>query len=171
MRKRGLAILVILQVAVLGAMSEAGYARTANCQVWNAEVDPSFLGKATVHSAPLSDEEVLLAMDCLLRNQGNRGNAVISGVTRLSVSQILPRATVDLASLYYVSYLFTGNYQHGDGIALWNRKGGINPPGGVETAYASYRAWFKKVKSVGLAEARKQHLDPLEGTGLYWYGR
>jgi hypothetical protein len=84
---------------------------------------------------------------------------------------MLPQATVELASLYYVSYLFTGNYQHGDGIALWDRKGVINPPGGVDTAYASYRAWFKKVKSVELAEARKQHLDPLEGTNLYWYGK
>jgi hypothetical protein len=158
-------------MAVVGAMCEAGYARTADCQVWNGEVDPNFLGKATAHSAPLSDKEVLLAMDCLLRNQGNRGNAVISGVTRDEVSQMLPQATVELASLYYVSYLFTGNYQHGDGIALWDRKGVINPPGGVETAYASYRAWFKKVKSVGLAEARKQHLDPLEGTNLYWYGK
>src|SRR5450432_291238 len=166
MRTHGIALLVILQVAFLGAISEAGYARTANCQEWNALVDPSVHGKIAVDVARLSDKQVMTAMECLLRNEGKRGNALISGVTDDRVSQILPQATVELASLYYVSYLFSGNYQHGDGIALWDRRGGINPPGGIETAYASYRAWSKKVKSVGLANARKQHLDPLEGTNL-----
>jgi hypothetical protein len=40
----------------------------------------------------------------------------------------------------------------------------------METAYKAYAAWFKRVKSIGIADARKQRVDPLQGTNLSWYG-
>jgi len=45
------------------------------------------------------------------------------------------------------------------------------PPGAVNAAYGAYAEWFKRVKSIGLAEARVEHLDPLAGTGVSWYGK
>jgi hypothetical protein len=141
-----------------------------NCREWNAKVDPRVKGKSAVNAADLSESQIMTAIGCLLKNQGNRGVAGFGGATKYIVSQIVPQATVELASLYYISYLFTGNFQHGDGVALWNDHGVINPPGAIESAYKAYAAWFKRVKAMGIAEARKQHLDPLEGTTLRWYG-
>jgi hypothetical protein len=141
------------------------------CGDWDKKVDAS-LGVSGVEADSLpSDRETMRAMACLLRHRGDKRPARFSGVTRPNVSQILPDATVELASLYYVTYLFSGNWQHADGVALWNRDGAINPPGSVDRAYASYIAWFKRVRSMGIAEARKQQLDPLKGTGLHWYGK
>lgn len=31
------------------------------------------------------------------------------------------------------------------------------------------RKWFEEVKKISLTRARAENLDPLEGTGLFWY--
>jgi hypothetical protein len=141
------------------------------CRDWDKRIDASLGASGVQVDNLLTERERIEAIACLLKHRGDKRPARFGGATNLSVSQILPSATVDLASLYYVSYLFTGNWQHADGIALWNRDGVMNPPGSVDLAYASYIAWFQRVKSMGISEARKQGLDPLEGTGLHWYGK
>lgn len=115
-------------------------------------------------------DQVTTAIECLLGCKGNKNPAKISGVTHAYVSEILPSATVELAALFYISYLYKANYTHADGIALKDKDGNINPPGSLEKAYASYEKWFKEVKEVGLQKAREMELDPLEGSGLIWYG-
>lgn len=110
-------------------------------------------------------------MSCLLQCRGITREAGISGATHYEVSAGLPRATVELAALYYISFLFTGQRTHADGVALWNSDGVINPPGSIDTAYEAYERWFRRVQELGLATAREQGLNPLEGTGLAWYGK
>jgi hypothetical protein len=86
-------------------------------------------------------------------------------------------APINLAALYYISYLYTGNWKHGSAIALRGPEvESTDTPGlyatrqeAVHKAYASYRRWYEEVKRVGLPRAREKKLDPLEGTGLSWY--
>jgi len=162
-----------LQIALSQPCTMAQEPKTppAACKEWDKRVDPSW-GPAGITLAQIPrDAEVLVAIDCFLKHQGNKNRARFGGATNPRTSQILPDATIELASLYYISYLFTRDWQHGDGVALWNPEGIINPLSSIDTAYAAYRAWFERVRSVGLAEARKQRLDPLGGTGLHWYGK
>jgi len=141
-----------------------------DCTKWLSKVVPD-MQDGTLHVDPMpSDHEIIEAIGCLLQLEGDKRPARFGGVTRPEVSQILPTTTIELAALYYISYLYDGHWQHADGVALWNRKGVINPPGSVETAYVAYRKWFEKVKKIGLEAVRKENLEPLKGTGLYWYG-
>ncbi len=144
---------------------------TVGCRQWDQRVDPT-LGKTGVElDRTISDKEFVEAVACLLKHKGDHRLARFGGATNPGVSQILPGATIELAALYYISYIFTGNWHHADGVALWNEDGVINPPGAIERAYSSYAKWFKVVQSLGLSAARKKHLDPLEGTKLRWYGK
>lgn len=116
-----------------------------------------------------TDEQIVEAIECFLTCKGNKKKSSVSGATNMYVSQIFPKASVELAALFYISYLYTANYTFADGIALWSKEGGINPPRAIEIAYDSYKKWFKKVQEIGLSAARKMELNPLEGTGLSWY--
>ena len=82
----------------------------------------------------------------------------------------MPSASVEIAALYYISFLYTGLPDHADGIALQGADGSLNPPGSVDIAYKAYREWFVQVKIMGLATARNRQLSPLKGTHLRWYG-
>jgi len=97
----------------------------------------------------------------------------------LGVNQLFAEAPVNLAALYYISYLYTGNMEHSLAIALtgpdaedktihWKY---ATTQSSIHTAYQAYRLWFAKVKEVGLNQARASKLAPLSGTGLAWYGQ
>jgi len=143
------------------------------CEEWIKQVDESS-GATTRHTinfdTTISEKQFNAAVECLLKCKGNKNPARFSGATSVYVSQILPTASVEIAALYYISVLFLKNWQHGDGIAIWNERG-INPSGAMEIAYLSYEKWFKQVKEIGLSNARKINLNPLEGTDLSWYGK
>ena len=168
--------LLILAVVIFllsgpGAHAQAIRGTSMRCEQWTIRIDPG-LGDAGVPLASvLSDQEVIATIDCLLRLQDDRRPARFGGATRRNVSQILPTATIELAALYYISYLYYDHWQDADGVALRTRKGVFNPPGSTATAYAAYGKWFERVKSIGIAAARARHLDPLHGTGLRWYGK
>lgn len=81
----------------------------------------------------------------------------------------LPPPTIEIAALYYVTYMFEEKWDHGGGIALWNKKAEINPPGSVQEAYRCYREWFGKLKELGFAEVRKQGLKPLDNSSVQWF--
>jgi hypothetical protein len=128
------------------------------------------------HVTALDDATVLAAMACLLQMEGETGPANFMGVTWVGVSQIFDSAPMNLASLYYVSYLFTCNWRHGSAIALRGPGAQVREskiyrttPWATHKAYPSYRHWYEQVKAMGLANAREEKLDPLAGTGLYWY--
>jgi hypothetical protein len=173
-RKCGVLIAVgMMHVALfsLDALAQQNGVPSAVCREWDAKVNPAVRGKIAVKVESLSDDEVMVAIGCLLKHRGDQRPARFRGATHYEVSQLLPAASIELASLYYISYLFTGNFQHGDGIAFWDQHGVINPPGACEIAYDAYSKWFEQVRSMGLAAARKKKLDPLQGTNLRWYGK
>ncbi|ANQ48227.1 hypothetical protein MY04_0845 [Flammeovirga sp. MY04] len=39
----------------------------------------------------------------------------------------------------------------------------------IDMAYEAYRQWYHKIKKIGLREARKQNIKPLDGYPLKWY--
>jgi hypothetical protein len=72
--------------------------------------------------------------------------------------------------LYYVSYLFHQPWDQADAPFLVSQRNSkLNSDKNVSKAYKAYKKWFKKVIEIGLEEARKQKLDPLEGSGVKWY--
>jgi hypothetical protein len=128
--------------------------------------------------ASLTDEQVIAAIGCLLQLENDSRTTVFGGGPRIIyVSQLFGPAPVKLAALLYISYLFTRNLNLFTAVAL--RGPGaesarsqwlyVTSDGAIAKAYESYRSWYEKVKRIGLARAREQKLDPLEGTGLYWY--
>jgi hypothetical protein len=129
------------------------------------------------HVSDLTEPEIIAAMGCLLALEDNTQKASFTGVTWAGVSQLFAWAPVNVAALYYVSYLYTGNWKHGDAIALRgpgassddSRALYVTNQEAVHKAYASYRHWYEQLKRIGLRNAREQKLDPLEGTGLRWY--
>jgi len=85
---------------------------------------------------------------------------------------------VNLAALWAISYVYTSDFNHSLAIALVGQDAASSDSNGmyvtkqeaVHRAYRAYRVWFEKVEKLGLPRARADNLDPLEGTGLCWYG-
>lgn len=127
--------------------------------------------------AQLDEATVLAAIACLLQLEQDTRPANFMGITWAGVSQIFDWAPMNLAALYYASYLFTGNWKHGNAIALRGPGAEVleskykyrTSTRAIYRAYGSYRHWYAQVKAMGLARAREEKLDPLAETGLYWY--
>ena len=164
-------IFFVMTAPETGAHSNQAMSQSIDCRVWNSQIDPAVHHESPPNPITLSDTDALEAMNCLIKNRGNRTIAKIGGATNLAVSQQLPEPTVELAALYYISYIFTKSYQHADGIALWDDAGTINPPHSIESAYSAYITWLNEVRKVGVSKARRLRLDPLNRSGLAWYGK
>lgn len=136
------------------------------CQYWEAQVDPDV--EVDFEIDKTDPENIMEGIGCLLSLEGRKGKGTFSG-WQPHVSQILPRATVEICALYYISYLYTQNWEHADGIALYGPNSGLSTDKGVELAYKSYRTWFRKLEEIGLEKARAQKFDPLTGSGVSWY--
>lgn len=139
------------------------------CLYWHSKIAPT----ATLVERPPLDEsnpEVIMeAIDCLLQLEGDKRPAKFGGATNPHVSQTFKEpAAVEVAALYYISYLFYQKWDHGDVVALRNRKGEYNTPETVRKSYKTYRKWFGKIRKMGLEKARKLRLDPLADTNIYW---
>ena len=115
-----------------------------------AKVDPGDRGAFVPLASAPSEREVIEAIGCLLQLGRDQRPARFGDATTVDVSQILPSATIELAALYYISHVYDGDWQHAGGVARWNGKGVMNPPGSNETAHAAYRKWFQRVKAIGI---------------------
>ncbi|MGO9336194.1 MAG: hypothetical protein ACLPY1_01675 [Terracidiphilus sp.] len=126
----------------------------------------------------LSEQEVVEAIGCLLSMEDDRRPSRFAANIQPQISQLFAPPPANLAALYYVSYIFSGNWLHGGAIALRGPQAKESSAQGeyvtrqeaVSAAYEAYRKWFAEVKRVGFRKAREESLDPLSGTGLEWYG-
>jgi hypothetical protein len=127
----------------------------------------------------LSDEQEVAAIGCLLNLETDTRPSKLDNPVWLGVSELFVDAPVNLAALYYISYLYTGNMKHSYAVALtgpdamdktvhWKY---ATTQRAIHIAYKAYRLWYAKVKEVGLVQARASKLSPLAGTGLAWYGQ
>ena len=127
--------------------------------------------------ASLTEADKLEAIQCLLGAENDLRPASFSGVTRLDVSQLFAPARANLAALYMISYIYSGRAGHAGAVALrgenaWDRDVHYvyaTKQEAVHRAYRAYRLWFARVRPIGLERARREGLQPLDGTGLSWY--
>jgi hypothetical protein len=142
----------------------------SECIYWQSVIDDTIesseLGKQLNTSDP---KTILTGIECLLKMEGNKHKARFSGATKVYVSQIFEPATVEVAALYYISYLFYQKWDHADAIALRDERGNVNTLEAIHKAYSYYREWFKEVKKRGFDNAIKEGLDPLKGKDVRWY--
>jgi len=125
----------------------------------------------------LTDDQTMTAISCLLNLEGKTRPSKMGGATRRDVSQLFATAPINLAALYYISYLYTQNWKHAAAIALRGPSASSNDGHGmyvtrqsaIQAAYEAYRKWFSQVKQNGLAHSRASGLSPLAGTNLEWY--
>jgi hypothetical protein len=141
-----------------------------DCLYWQSRVDPNIrLPKGVVPPDVSNEQNAIQAMRCLLDLEGNKSKSTIEGATRADTSQVFGVATVEVAALYYISYLYYENWGHA-GAACLRRNGELtNDAVTVADAYKAYRRWFDKVKEIGLRRAREKRIAPLQGTALSWY--
>jgi hypothetical protein len=163
-------ILLAILITGVGSLDAQPANHPDSCDSWVNMLDQSKPERPGLWNSMLSNIETIDAIECLLHAQGNRHEARIGGVTHYNLSQTMPTASVEIAALYYISFLFTGLPDHADGIALQGADGSLNPPGSIDVAYKAYREWFVGAKIMGLETARTLQLSPLKSTNLSWYG-
>lgn len=139
------------------------------CGRWLKIIDPS-LGKSSFAiSFRIPENERLAAMECFLQSKGNLTSLSTGDQHEFQRRNVSTAPTIEIAALYYVTYMFEEKWDHAGGIALWNKKAEINPPGSVQEAYRCYREWLVKLKELGLAEVKKQGLGPLDKSSVQWF--
>lgn len=136
-----------------------------DCSKWQSHIVPSINSSG---EADLS-QDVLKGIECMLKLKGNTAlSKYATATTGLDIGTRLPPPTIEVAALYFVSYIYYQKWNHARGIALYEN-GKKNKKSTIKKAHKAYQSWFEKVKEIGLEEARKQKLDPLEGSGVNWY--
>lgn len=162
--------IVVLTVLFASALHDAQGKPPGSCLYWQSRVDPSVrLPKGSIVPDISNERARLEAMECLLDLEGNTKRSTIVAATRPDTSQTFGAATVEVAALYYVSYLYYEKWGHA-GAAFLRRKGDVTTDReSVAEAYKAYRKWFIKVKEIGLSRAREEQLDPFQNTDLSWY--
>lgn len=118
----------------------------------------------------LTTKQVQKGIRCLLKLEGNKDEATFSGATRFDTSQIFEEpATVEVAALFYISYLYYRDWGAVAGAVVLTEKNGSTSAETIRKAYRYYREWFTEIKKIGLAKAREQELNPLKGKDVVWY--
>jgi hypothetical protein len=177
MKKLIIAVIVLLSGATIHlAQTKSSKNQNDVCYKWQTQVDPS-LERIIFDKSILPDDEILEGIGCLLKLKGKTKKARFTGATRTnykSADQYKPPkhpASVEIAALYYISYLFYENWEHANSVSLFDqesKKLNSNTKKSVKKAYKSYQKWFEKVKEIGLEKAREQKLDPLQNSGIAW---
>lgn len=160
----GLLLLNILSVGNVKAQS------SDICGCWAVENNKVLPKTSSCFNNDLSEAETLKIMECLLKQKGNKSSYWGIAVNN-NVSQTFGSSSIEVVALFQISYLFYGNKDFASAIVLVddNDDENLNTEKSVNIAYTSYRKWFKKVKEIGLEEARKLKLDPLDSSGVGWY--
>jgi hypothetical protein len=140
------------------------------CEYWKSKIVPNQAPSDSDMVSPKDDDSIVEAIHCLLELKGNKENSVFpSASTSLKVSGTFPSPSVEVAALYYISYMYYQKWDHSYAIVLVDKSGQYNTSESIEAAYKAYQSWFEKVKEIGLQKAREQKLDPLAGSGVRWY--
>lgn len=191
MNKKIISTIIILCILIICANNTNGQKQNMNCNFWQSKVNPEIKirskkeksatdlkillnsNNSSVSEKPfnnLNQKKIFFGIKCLLNLEGNKKNSNLSGATRPDVSQTFGATTVEVAALYYISYIFFQKWDHADApFLLYQEDSKHNSDEAVSKAYKAYKKWFEKIQEIGLGEAREQKLDPLEGSGVRWY--
>ena len=170
MKQRVAIVLLLFATLMLIAQKSEGKSEgPLTCRDWQSKVDSNMNPEANFDPRALSDEAKIKGFECLLNLENNQSRARFSGATRMDVSQTFAPAKVNVAALFYISYVFTGRWDHSQAVALRGQEGRVDNASDIRRAYKSYRAWLSRVKRIGLAQAASGGLDPLTGSNVHWY--
>lgn len=140
------------------------------CSYWQSTVEPRIAFPQTQPIPELKTEQQRLrAIECLLALQGDKNPSSIRGATSPRTSQVFDTTPVEVAALYYISYLYYEKWDHAQAAVLVNENAVASEKDTIETAYIAYRAWYEKIKVLGIKKAKDTRLDPLDDTGIRWY--
>jgi len=140
------------------------------CLYWYSRVDPRIKLPQDEKVPDVNDErELQKGIACLLQLEGNENPSSIKGATSPRTSQTFSTTSVQVAALYYVSYLYYEKWDHAHAAVLVDESSTKDQKKTVAKAFEAYRRWFGEVKKIGLHEARKAEADPLAGSGIRWY--
>jgi hypothetical protein len=166
--------LIFIGIGSISAQANSQYPRSDSCYRWRTQIDASTT-RMSIDDSKLTDEAIQEGIGCLLKLKGNKNESRFTGPTRANLKSAdhykPPKraATIELAALYYASYLFFDNWQHADSIKLYEEDTGKTNSGRIlKKAYDSYDKWFKVIREIGLKKARQQKIDPLAGSGISW---
>lgn len=145
---------------------------TEICAYWQSMVDPTVKNPG-LHNVKDKPENILAAIKCLLALKGKKNEAKIHGATNPYVSDIfLEPCTVEVAALFYATYLFYGRWDYVMAIVLVDTKAGLfayNTQYAIDRAYELYNIWYEEILKIGLEKAREIKLDPLKNSEIQWY--
>lgn len=157
-------IVLLITVFNIGTKAQSNY--ICDCVEVKKHKGSSNIDLCSDANLPESKRVEMIA--CLLRLKGDR--SPFWGVaTNNSVSQTFGPSPLEVVALFNISYIFYGNKDFADAMVLVDEDGKQNSNESIDIAYKAYKKWFKTVKKIGLEEARKQKLDPLDGSGVRWY--
>jgi hypothetical protein len=167
--------MILLLLGATFAVAQNKPDNTMNkCYRWRTQVDPMFQ-RILIDEETLTDREIEEGIGCLLELKGLRNKARFYGNTKFNYKKSdvyrHPKkpASVEIAALYYISYLFYSNWEHAGSIALYDEATGKTNTGKiVEKAFESYQKWYKEMLVIGIKAAREKKLDPLKGSGINW---
>lgn len=141
-----------------------------SCRYWNSRIDSTVSLPDNFERPNEKDPQNIMAgIRCLLQLEGNHNQARFSGATRPDTSQIFSSQTVEVAALFYISYLYYQDWGAFSGAVALRGDDGIDKPSTIRKAYKYYRGWFKNVEKIGIVEARKKQIAPLKGKDVSWY--
>ena len=119
--------IIILCVLTICASNTNGQKQSMNCNFWQSRVNPEIkmrgkeenpstdlkvlleTNNSSVLEKPFNDlnqKEIFFGVVCLLNLEGNKKDSNLSGATRTDVSQTFGATSVEVAALYYISYIF-----------------------------------------------------------------
>jgi hypothetical protein len=164
-------LLILSTLLYPNSLPSAPQSDFQGCSYWQAKIDQMPGAHPILEEIDkLDEQQTLTAIQCLLRFEGDRRKARFGNATDPGVSDILPDTPVEVAALFYISYLFKKEWKHALGVTLVNKSTReYNQPEDVAIAYQSYREWFEEVKKIGLEKAREQKLEPLSKSKIKWY--
>lgn len=141
------------------------------CEVWQAKIDPKIESSDIESwSNPKDDRVIVEAIGCLLKLKGIKRHSVFptAGTSiENSISHSAP--SVEIAALYYISYIYYQKWDHGFAMILVDKSGKHNSKESIKIAYKAYSVWYKKLQKEGTSKMREIKYDPLDGTDIHWY--
>lgn len=141
------------------------------CLCWQSLIDPSIRRPEGVKAPDTKDEQSILeGIDCLLKLEGKKSKSKIAGATSPYASQTFGSTSVEVAALYFISYLYYEKWDHALAAQLVKDGRFADDKETIQKAYLAYKAWYKEIKKVGIAKAKEIGMNPLKGTGISWYG-
>ncbi|MEW6126588.1 MAG: hypothetical protein AB1757_06070 [Acidobacteriota bacterium] len=160
--------LICLSLYIFVCIDSFAQSKNPKCDAWHNRIAPqTHLNLSGVSN--MTQEEIFDGIACLMKLKGKKNSSNVMGASRGDVSNFFGATSVEVAALYYISFLFYQKWDHADAPFLVDKSRKLNSIKAVSKAYKSYEKWFKRVKTLGLDKARKQKLDPLDGSGVSWY--